>query len=547
MIRKRNNTARSVTLALILAGLSFGTALQARAQVTPEHAGHVGGDSRAIGTRAITPAQLPPLPANLPGWIRNERQNEVSYTRGKYNFNIYYVPELAKDLNATGVGHSFAYEDLVTGKAKTLETKTFDRIDWVLKHQPKYEPTEKMIMNTFARRYGVLEQVFDVTHLMHAQTVDVLVNPKMTWAEKEREIERIYQVYRTTIPYAITSLPMNMGYLWGQPYSRRFYRNYPKVNGLFWGYHWLQTTMYDALYGKSLAEQKKVYDTFIAPRYRTLELYKTDRLFMPMTAETSPRFAARFPDIANVFDNLHMLHDMVNDILVSDDLTQSQKDEQITRAIWLVMERAHEDEKPGTVGEGGKGGLHDHRFMEGMPGMGLMPDMEPDQMFMPGFGWMSMSECHHCSMPLPEGKDAWRVSTVTAQGVTMRARCALCARDYALETPGASLMHLFTEDPEKPVTILLDEQGNATTTNKGVVFLEQEDGHAGCSEWSQAFTSRTAFDTFVAANPEYKGAKALTLDEWLSRQGKKPDTYFKREGKPGNPFDGQSANSEAKP
>jgi hypothetical protein len=487
---------------------------------------------------------LPPLPKNLPHWLHNERQNEVSYTRAKHNFNIYYIPELAKDLNATGVGHSFAYEDMVTGKTRTLETKTFARIDWVLKNQPKFEPTEKMIMNTFARRYGVLEQVFDVTHLLHGQTVDVMVNPKMTWAEKEREIERLYRVYRTTIPYAITSLPLNMGYLWGQPYSRRFYRKYPKVNGLFWGYHWLQTSMYDALYGKSLSEQRRVYDTFIAPRYRTIELYKTDRLFMPMTAETSPRFAARFPEIANVFDNLHMLHDMVNDILVAEELTQNEKDEQITRAIWLVMEKAHEGEARGSVGEGGEGGWHDHRFMEGMPGMGLMPDMEPNQMFMPGFGWMSMSECHHCSMPLPEGENAWQVATVMTQGVTMRARCALCARDFALETPGASLLHLFTEDKERPVTILLDEQGNATTESKGIVFLEKEASHAECNAWSQAFTSLVAFEKFVAEHPEYRGAKPLSLEEWLAKQGDKPDTYFKREGKPGNPFDGQKEKTE---
>lgn len=497
-----------------------------------------------VGKAPITAATLPALPKSLPGWLTNERENHISYTRGRYNFNVYFIPRLARDLNAVGVGHSLAYEHLVTGKAKTLETKTFDQIDWVLKNPPRFEPSERMLGNTFARRFGVLEQVFDQTHLLHAQTVDVLANDKMTLARKEAEIDRLYQVYRTTVPYAITPLPLNMGYLYGQPYSRRFRNNYPKVNGLFWGYHWLQGAMYDALYGKTREEQKAVYEV-IGGQYRKTELYRTDRYFMPMTAETSPRFSARFPYIANVFDNLHMLHDMVNDILVSDDLTEQQKDEQVTRAIWLVMEKAHEGYKPGDAPE--QGGWRDYRHMEGMPGMGLMPGMPQDRMFMPGLGWMSLSECHHCSMPLAEApKDQWRVSSVSADGWTMRVRCALCARDMSAETKGRAVLHLATEDPERPLVLISDERGELTGGNKDAVFLEVEASHAGCNDWSQAFTSRAAFDRFVAENPQYKGAKPLTLAQWAERQGKKPDTYYQIQGPAGNPFDGKKA-EEAKP
>ncbi|NOT94967.1 MAG: hypothetical protein HOP00_01475 [Nitrospira sp.] len=42
--------------------------------------------------------------------------------------------------------------------------------------------------------------------------------------------------------------------------------------------------------------------------------------FMPLTAELSPAFAARYPEIANIFDNLHMLHDNISDILASEQL-----------------------------------------------------------------------------------------------------------------------------------------------------------------------------------------------------------------------------------
>ncbi|HLP87803.1 MAG TPA: hypothetical protein VK184_04240 [Nostocaceae cyanobacterium] len=340
--------------------INIGKILAITEQPKQEHEGHHEHQMKT----------LPPLPTNLPSWMDNKDRNHIYRKRGVYNDDIYNIKSLALDLNAVAVGHAFAYEDLVTGKAKDLETKTFERINWVLKNPPYFMPDEANISSTFGRKYGVLEQVFDWAHILHAQTVDVLASTKLTDAQKEAEIERLYKFYVENVPYAITDLPMNMGYLDSQPYSQAFRRKYPKVNGLFWGYHWLQGSMYDLLYNKTLEEQRAAYVTS-GKRYREIELYRTDRPFMPMFAELSPKFAARFPHISNVFDNLHMLHDMVNDILASDWMTEKQKDEQIKRAIWMVMAANHQGMKPGkNYGEG----LHDHRFMPGIPGMGLMPE-----------------------------------------------------------------------------------------------------------------------------------------------------------------------------
>jgi hypothetical protein len=330
---------------------------------TPVIAQHLHLDSPQTQT-------LQAIPDNIPAWMYNKQRNHIYPQRGVYNNAIYNVRDLALDLNAIAVGHAFAYEDIVTGKAKDLETKTYQKINWVLKNPPKFMPDEGNISPTFGRKYGVLEQVFEWAHIFHAQTVDVLASSKLTNKEKEAEIEKLYQFYLTKVPYAISGLPMNMGYLDSQPYSKAFRQKYPKVNGLFWGYHWLQGTMYDLLYEKTLEEQKQAYKQ-VGKQYHSQELYRTDRAFMPMFAELSPKFARRFPAISNTFDNLHMLHDMVNDILASDWLTPQQKDEQITRAIWLVMAANHQGMEAGK-NYGGEG-LHDHRFESGIPGMGLMP------------------------------------------------------------------------------------------------------------------------------------------------------------------------------
>ncbi|BAU65004.1 unknown protein [Stanieria sp. NIES-3757] len=317
--------------------------------------------------------ELPPVPQNLPKWMNNKDKNHIYRKRGKYNDDIYNVRPLAFDLNAVAVGHAFAYEDLVTGKADELETKTFEKINQVLKNPPRYMPDEANISPTFGRKYGVLEQVFEWAHILHFQTVDVLASTELTEAEKEAEIEALYQFYLDNVPYAITGLPMNMGYLDSQPYSKAFRQKYPKVNGLFWGYHWLQGSMYDLLYGKTLEQQQQAYEQ-MGKQYHEVELYRTDRPFMPMFAEVSPRFAARFPEIANTFDNLHMLHDMVNDALASEWMSEKQQEEQIQRAIWLVMAANHEGMEAGKTYGDDK--LHDHRFMAGMPGMGWMGDIE---------------------------------------------------------------------------------------------------------------------------------------------------------------------------
>src|SRR5436305_2903937 len=102
-----------------------------------------------LGLAALTPAAsappaaaapsagartLPPLPDHLPAWMNSKKGDRVFAKRGSFNFKIYSIPKLAVDLNAVAVGHAMAYEDLVTGHAASLETKTFDRINSVLNH-----------------------------------------------------------------------------------------------------------------------------------------------------------------------------------------------------------------------------------------------------------------------------------------------------------------------------------------------------------------------------------------------------------------------------
>ncbi len=461
-------------------------------------------------------------PEELPGWMRDRTEDHLFYKAAPYNFSVYSVPQLARDLNGVAVGHAMAYEDLVTGRDSELETETFERIDRVLRNPPRFMPDEATIGPTFARRFGALEKLFDWAHVLHAQTIDVLTDEALSNDAKDAEIERLWRFYLDSAPYTITGLPLNMDFLWSQPESEAFRKKYPKVNGLFWGYHWLQTSMYDMLWRTSTDTHVPQYE-LVGSRYHELELYKTDRDFMPMMGETSPRFAGRFHEMANAFDNLHMLHDMVNDVLASPELDPAEQDRRIAESMGKVLTSTHADCR---AGEGEPGTLHDHRFPAGMPGMGMMKGSDEDVMYMSGMGWMNMSECAHCSVRLPKG-NPWG-ATLSMEGWTMTVRCLLCARDMATETPGRGIVRAATEDPARTLVLIGDEEGNWTSSIPEVVFLETEGGdHPECTDWSRAFTSREAFDSYLLRYPEYAEVAPLDLAAWSVRGRPTPETYQK--------------------
>jgi len=73
---------------------------------------------------------------------------------------------------------------------------------------------------------------------------------------------------------------------------------------------------------------------------------------MPMTAAVAPEFTRRYPDAAAIFDNLHSMHDVISDILATEDVPRSRKraeillaaqqyrddtTEVLTREAWIGM------------------------------------------------------------------------------------------------------------------------------------------------------------------------------------------------------------------
>src|SRR5262249_8321551 len=133
--------------------------------------------------------------------------------------------------------------------------------------------------------------------------------------------------YRTRHDLAFSTRAKSMALMEGQAYPLAFRKQDPKFNGLLWSYHWLQMSLYDALlHGGSVPETNARVDSTVGTFFSMLDNAPSHMPeMMPMASDAAPLFSARYPDAANIFDNLHALHDVVSDILASPIVSPADK------------------------------------------------------------------------------------------------------------------------------------------------------------------------------------------------------------------------------
>ncbi|MFL5578342.1 MAG: hypothetical protein ACJ79S_20500, partial [Gemmatimonadaceae bacterium] len=193
----------------------------------------------------------------------------------------------------------------------------------------------------YAKLAPEAKQMFDWAHILHRQLYDVLADERLDQAAKDREVARLVAYYRTRPDLAFSARPKSMRLMQEQPYSLAFRKRYPKFNGLIWGYHWMQVGLYEPLVvGGSAEERQAGVRATVARFWQMLEdPPRTLPYQMPMTPAVAPRFAARYPAAAIIFDNLHSMHDVVSDILANPDVPRARK-----RAEILLAARRFRDD-----------------------------------------------------------------------------------------------------------------------------------------------------------------------------------------------------------
>jgi hypothetical protein len=277
----------------------------------------------------------------IPGALAaQEKHDEQFYRPGSFNWRFLHAyPEAARLFNAFDYGHAVLYEILWAkpgAPAALLESDRFAYLtENLLRRPPRFAIAEEAVAPEYARMAWRAMLMFDRAHVLHRQIYDVYSDERLSDSSRIDLVERLTDWYLADKAYALTSRPKVMELMDGQPFSQVFRQGYPRFNGLIWAYHWLQVGLYEPLIsGRSVADRKAGVQSTVAHFWAMLDSAPSHLpSVMPMTSAVAPVFSKRHPRAAVIFDNLHMLHDIISDILVSDRVPRDGKREEIYAAL----------------------------------------------------------------------------------------------------------------------------------------------------------------------------------------------------------------------
>ena len=277
-------------------------------------------------------------PRGLPA---QDRRNEQFYYPGSFNWTfLRNYPEAARLFNAFDYGHAVLYERLYTvadsARASAALEKEYRFLTTdLLVRPPRFAVAEEVIEPSYAKLAWQAKLMFDWAHVLHRQIYDAYADQRLSVAQQDSLIERLTDHYLTRRDVAFPSVPKSMALMDEQYYSQVFRRAYPRFNGLIWGYHWLQVGLYEPLIaGRTPSEKKSGIQAAVARFWDMLKDPPASMpQVMPMTATVAPLFTERHPRAAAIFDNLHMMHDIISDILAADTVQRDQKRQVIYAAL----------------------------------------------------------------------------------------------------------------------------------------------------------------------------------------------------------------------
>ena len=269
-----------------------------------------------------------------------DRRNEQFYYPGSFNWAfLSKYPEGGRLFNAFDYGHAVLYEELYTrpgAPPAELEVGQFDYLTRdLLIRPPRFAVAEEVIEPAYAKLAWKAKQMFDWAHILHRQVYDAYADERLTPSARDSLVERLTDYYLGRKEYAFAVVPKSMALMDDQYFSQTFRRKYPKFNGLIWAYHWLQIGLYEPLIlGSTPAARKAGVQATIARFWSMVEdAPKRFPGVMPMTSAVAPNFARQHTRAAIIFDNLHMMHDIISDILASNKVDRGKKREVIYQAL----------------------------------------------------------------------------------------------------------------------------------------------------------------------------------------------------------------------
>lgn len=240
-----------------------------------------------------------------------------------YKFGQMY-PNAQKLLFAFDYGHALVYERLLHNRGAISDPQAFEKqilnqVMVILNNPPNVKVDESDIAPKYVFTFPLMVDVFDWSHLLHQYVLDVLATSKDRGPGMNKRIEELFSQYKTNERIAITEVCKTMLFMDGQYFSKEFRRKFPSFNLLIWSYHWFQIKLYEALMKPTMLERDAAVDKVTNEFWALISDLPDSAEFdmMPETKQEAPVFYKQFPRISASFDNNHMLHDIVSDILTS--------------------------------------------------------------------------------------------------------------------------------------------------------------------------------------------------------------------------------------
>jgi hypothetical protein len=273
-----------------------------------------------------------------------ERVTHQLYLPAPHNwqFRAHY-PAADALFNAFDFGHGILYERLFSepgAPVSRLEVETYRQlVEHVLPNPPRLPMPEQAFMPNYARLAPRAKEMFDWAHVLHRQIYDIYADDRV--ADKAAAVDEAVDYYLTRADVAFPDVPKSMAIMDEQYYSRVFRERYPKFNGLIWAYHWLQMATYEPLIAHAEPDQRRAGVLATVARFWDMLGDAPANLptEMPMAPGIAPLFTERHPRAAAIFDNLHMMHDVISDILASERVTD--KSAAIEDAVRQFTDPAH--------------------------------------------------------------------------------------------------------------------------------------------------------------------------------------------------------------
>ena len=267
-------------------------------------------------------------------------------TRGPWMWAIQKeLPQLYREFNGIDFGHAHLAQTLLRTQADDeVEKARLEVLDFIFS-SPPVPPDEEQVAPELVRMVWELQRTFNWAHQLHRSIYDVYASDDTH--DKDTAIKKVLADYLSK-PEAITPHHLDhMGKLWSFPESKAFRDKYPKFNSQIWAYHWLQGATYDVQLMGDAAKQRELLARIIEHYHGYLNNPPTEWQAMPMLMESAPEFAMKHAEASAIFDNLHMLHDNVDDVLSRPDLYSTRKEQRARILnildIYLHRNHSHED------------------------------------------------------------------------------------------------------------------------------------------------------------------------------------------------------------